>query len=273
MAESSSGGWRQPGRILAIDLGSTQTRVLVPDQGIVLEEPTLIASNSRGDVVAAGRDAWVASKTNSVSLRAPVRGGVVRDPIACVHLVTRLIRKAGVRSPEGRDIAVCLPATATAQDASVLTGVIASATGGRVVTVESSLAALIGSLEDLSAARPRAVCDLGAGVTEVGVIAEGRVLATSAVRRTVNAEDDPHRVTQQAHRLFERAMTDLPTRVASEIVGSHLLLVGGGTSWPGIEASLSLQLQMPVQVPDDARDVLVKGLGAWVGDRRAMVRT
>jgi actin-like ATPase involved in cell morphogenesis len=56
----------------------------------------------------------------------------------------------------------------------VLAGVVSSATGGKVLLVESALAAAIGVGFDTSQSAPRLVCDIGAGVTEMAVVGAGR---------------------------------------------------------------------------------------------------
>ena len=79
---------------IAIDLGTARTQIFLSQAGIVLDEPTLTAYSVSGEVIAAGRDAWVASEVGAAQLRMPVRGGVVRDPVGCVHTV-RLLLSAG----------------------------------------------------------------------------------------------------------------------------------------------------------------------------------
>ena len=203
--------------VIAIDLGTSRTQIFLPHAGIVLDEPTLTAYSASGDVIAAGRDAWVASEVGHAQLRMPVRGGVVRDPVGCVHTVRLLLRKAGLPSTDGRYIAVSLPATATARDASVLTAVMASATGGRVVPVESTLAASIGTGIDIGSDAPHIVCDVGAGVTELAVIADGHLVSGSALRMGIrDYDDEPERAVRRVVQLLRRVLDDLPDSVAAD---------------------------------------------------------
>ena len=247
---------------IAIDLGTARTQILLSGAGVILDEPTLTAYSLSGDVIAAGHDAWVASEVGPAQLRMPVRGGVVRDPVGCVHTVRLLLRKAGLTATDGRDVAVSLPATANARDASVLTAVMASATGGRIVPVESTLAASIGAGIDIGAGAPHIVCDLGAGVTEVAVIADGRLLSGSALRLGVrDFDDEPEQAVRRVVQLLRRVLDDLPELVAADAVAGELLLVGGGAYVPELVSRLSTAFQMPIRVPNDPRQAVANGLG------------
>ena len=249
-------------QVVGIDLGTARTKICLSGAGIVLDEPTLAAYDGSGAVIAAGHDAWVASETGPARLQVPVRGGVIGDPVGCVHTIRLLLRKARVTTTDGRDIAVSLPATANARDASVLTAVMASATGGRITAVQSTLAASIGSGIGVEEAWPHAVLDLGAGVTELAVIADGQVLAVSALRMGIrDYDDDSEPAEGRIVELLRRVLNDIPERVAGDVAAGDLLLVGGGASQPELAARLSRALGMPVRVPPHPREVVVDGLG------------
>jgi rod shape-determining protein MreB len=246
---------------IAIDLGTARTQVFLSQAGIVLDEPTLTAYSVSGEVIAAGRDAWVASEVGAAQLRMPVRGGVVRDPLGCVHTLRLLLRKVGLTATDGRDIAVSLPATANARDASLLTAVMASATGGRIWPIESTLAASMATVID-EADAPHIVCDVGAGVTELAVIADGHLVSGSALRMGIrDYEDEPARAVRRVVLLLRRVLNDLPDPVAADAVAGELLLVGGGAYVPELVALLSAALHMPIRVPDDPRQAVANGLG------------
>lgn len=251
--------------VIAIDLGTSRTQVFVPGLGIVLDEPTLVAYDTTGEMIAAGHDAWIASAMGPARLRMPVRGGVVRDPVRCVKALMLLLRKPRLTALAGRDVAVCVPVGARAADASVLAGVVASATGGRVLLVESALAAAIGVGFDISQSAPRLVCDIGAGVTEMAVVGDGQVMAGSGLRTDVRSyDDDPEGALRRVVELFHRVLDDLPERAAADAVAQPLLVVGGGAMRSDLVARLAEACHMPVQVPNEPRAVVVRGLGNCV---------
>jgi rod shape-determining protein MreB and related proteins len=246
---------------IAVDLGTARTQVFVPGRGMVLDEPTLAAYGEGGEVVAAGHDAWVASVVGPARLRMPVRGGVVRDPVGCVHLLRLLLRKAGLVNVDGGDVAVALPATAEPADESVLAAVIESATGGRAVPVESSLAALLATGADMVDGGPRIVCDLGAGVSEVTAVGDGRVLAAAVRRLGVRSfDDDPARTIHRLTRSFCEVLDSLAPQVAADAVARPMLVVGGGALRSDLLARLSESFSMALHVPAHPRELVARGL-------------
>jgi actin-like ATPase involved in cell morphogenesis len=195
----------------------------------------------------------------------PMRGGIVGDPVGCVHLLRLLMRKAELAGADGSEVAVSVAGSAHARDASVLAGVIASATGRRVLPVQSALAASIGAGNDITQSAPRLVCDVGAGITEVAAVADGRVLASSAARMGVrHYVHDAERAVRRVVRQLRRVLDDLPDRAAREAAAGPLLFVGGGALLPDLATRLSSACRTPVRVPDQPSYAVANGLGASV---------
>jgi rod shape-determining protein MreB len=252
---------------LAVDLGSARTRILVPGAGHLLDEPSLVAYDRNGRAVAAGRNAWLLSAEAPVSLTMPVRSGVVKDPVSCVHMLRMLLAQSGSAIPDAREVLVSLPATSGPRDESVAAAVVTSATGARAVPMSSGLAATIGAGLDSSRSAPVVVCDIGAGVTELAAVADGRVLASAGVRCGVRDFDtSPGRLVSRVKELLTQVLDALSERAAGDAAAGTLLLVGGGAMLPEVSAALSSGCQMPVRVMDHPRDVVVKGLAACVAD-------
>ena len=86
-------------RDLAIDLGTANTLVYAKGQGIVMNEPTVIALNKRnGDVLAMGREAWqMIGRTPSyiIAVR-PLRQGAITDFDITQRMIRLLLQRAGV---------------------------------------------------------------------------------------------------------------------------------------------------------------------------------
>jgi len=229
-----------------------------------LDEPTQVACSPTGAVIAAGRDAWVAAAEGRGRLLSPVRGGVVRDPVSCVHMLRILLRKSADWATHP-DVVVSLAATAHGRDPSVSAAVVASATGGRVLPIEAGLAAGIGADLDIVQGGPRLVCDVGAGVTEMAVVADGHVLSSVATRLALSAYDTR---SEQALRLVEqllrRTLDALPDRAAGDAAAAPLLLVGGGALRADLVSRLGARCRMQVEVPARPRDVVTRGLARCV---------
>jgi actin-like ATPase involved in cell morphogenesis len=256
---------RSESRPLAIDLGSAPTQILVPGIDGVLDEPTQVAYAVTGEAIAAGHDAWVAAAEGRGRMLSPVRGGVVRDPVSCVHMLRVLLRKSGADLALNPDVMLSIAASAHRRDASVIAAVVASVTGGRVFPIEAGLAACIGADLDIVQGAPRLVCDVGAGVTEMAVVANGHVICSVATRLKLGAYDTrSEQALRLVQQLLRRTLDALPDGAAGDAAAGPLLLVGGGALRSDLIARLGARFRMQVRVPVKPRDVVARGLASCV---------
>lgn len=172
----------------AIDLGSSRTRIYLKGRGIVLDEPSAAAfdqiDEKRGDFITAGREAVaLAARSPGVALVHPIRNGVVADFAAADEMFRHFLQSApdrrGFISPH---ILLCLPTDATAVERRATGEIGESAGARRIALIDAPLAAAAGA--GLSVAEPLGslVVNVGAGVTDVAVIASGRIAQSHAIR-------------------------------------------------------------------------------------------
>lgn len=255
---------RQPGdligsELLAVDLGTARTVVFAPDQGVLIDEPTVLAVDREGPV-AAGDAALEAGAAGVVRLRRPVRSGQVADPVVCVQFLTLLLQQHGLRA-EGA-VMMAVPAVASDYETSVLSAVLSSATGSKVTPVPTLLAAAAGL--DLAVEEPVAglVVDLGAGVVEAGVVGRGQLLAHHGSRIGPRGFlQDSRRFLRRANSAVTRVRDGVPPALRAELAERPVHLVGGGALLPGLAGALGRAIGSDVRVQDDARTVVVRGLG------------
>jgi rod shape-determining protein MreB len=168
---------RQPAE-LAVDLGSSVTRVAVRGRGIAVEEPTVVATQvgSRGrEVVAVGTEAreMIGRTPAGISVIRPVRGGVVSDFEATEQLLKSLFQRVGGRSLLRPRVLVCVPSGTTEVQRRAVQDSARAAGAREVFLVATAMAAAIGA--DLPVSKPvgSLVVDTGGGRTEVGVVSLG----------------------------------------------------------------------------------------------------
>jgi rod shape-determining protein MreB len=173
------------GRDLAIDLGTANTLVYRQGDGIVLNEPAVVAlDGNTGAVVALGEAAWQAiggTRGSVVAIR-PMRHGVMTEYDITEKMVHAMLRHIGVsRFPRPR-ILVCVPSSSSPVERRAVEEAIVRAGGRNVVLVEEPLAAAIGSNLPIHEPIGNLIVDIGGGNSEMAVVSMGGIVAGSSVR-------------------------------------------------------------------------------------------
>src|ERR671913_1947612 len=136
------------GRDLAIDLGTANTLVYARGEGIVLNEPSVIALNSRtGDVLAMGHEAWqMIGRTPSyiVAVR-PLRKGAITDFEVTQRMIRLLLQRVGVSRFNRPRVVICVPSAITAVERRAVTEAARRAGAADAQLIEQPMAAAIGA--------------------------------------------------------------------------------------------------------------------------------
>ena len=182
---------------LALDLGTANTRLAIAGEGIVLDEPSIVAvEQTSGRVLGRGAAVGQLAKQlegrtpQSIRVVRPVCGGAVADFDLCEAMLRRLIRKA--KPPGFRlrpRVVVGLPGGATAVERRALVNTLHRAGAGRVWLVRQSQAAALGAGLPLAEPVASLVCDIGAGTTEVAAMSLGETVAAQSLRCGGDAMD------------------------------------------------------------------------------------
>ena len=172
-------------RDLAIDLGTANTLVYVRGEGIVLNEPSVIALNSRTkEVLAMGRDAWqMIGRTPSyiVAVR-PLRKGAITDFEVTQEMIRLLLKRVGVSRFNRPRVVICVPSAITAVEKRAVTEAARKAGAAEAQLIEQPMAAAIGAGLPINEPMANMVVDIGGGTSETALISLGGVVALQAVR-------------------------------------------------------------------------------------------
>lgn len=174
------------GKRIGIDLGTANTLVYLVGQGIVLNEPTVVAVTAEENrVVAVGREAKeMLGRTpgNIVALR-PLRDGVIADYTITEAMLSYFIDKAIGKSRFFKpEVMVCIPSGITQVERRAVLDATMAAGAKIAYLIEESLAAAIGAKIPIAQAAGHMVVDTGGGSTECAVISLGGVVSHSSVR-------------------------------------------------------------------------------------------
>jgi rod shape-determining protein MreB len=172
---------------LGLDIGSSVTRIYQRGVGIVLAEPTAIAfSSDKQELLAVGEEAKAMAEQTTGDTRVvfPVRFGVMADHLAAAQMVKEMVRRAvGRRMLVMPRVIGAVTTAATPVERAALRSAVQSAGARSVRLIDRTLAAAIGG----SAAAPadhgaRLVVSIGGGITEYGVVSQGRLVWGRNVR-------------------------------------------------------------------------------------------
>lgn len=181
---------------MAIDLGTANTLVYVKSQGIVLDEPSVVAfitHRGRKQVLAVGDEArrMLGRTPGHIEAVRPLRDGVIADFEVAEEMIKLFIRKVHRRrSFASPQIVICVPSGATAVECRAIQEAAESAGARRVFLMEEPMAAAIGSNLPVTEPTGSMVIDVGGGTTEVAVLALGGIVHSRSVRVAGNRMDE-----------------------------------------------------------------------------------
>lgn len=175
---------------LAIDLGTVNTVVYVRDRGIVLNEPSVVALETRDGVrrvkVVGNEAKLMMGKTpGNIEAIRPLRDGVIADIDVAEQMIKYFIDKAlggPSRFRQRSNVVICVPSGSTMVERRAIRDAASNAGAVTVKLIEEALAAAIGA--GLQVAEPvgAMVVDIGGGTTEVAVLSLSGVAYSNSVR-------------------------------------------------------------------------------------------
>jgi rod shape-determining protein MreB len=175
---------------LAIDLGTANTLISVPGEGIVLDEPSVVAVGERSqrvlsDGCAVGHLArQMSGRTpDSISVVRPLKDGVITDFQLCEAMLRYFLRKVRRSRFSSRPrVLIAVPGSITPVEKRAVFNSAQRAGAREVLVIPEAKAAAIGL--GLPIAEPLAsmVVDIGGGTTEVAVLSLGEIVSTCSLR-------------------------------------------------------------------------------------------
>ncbi len=181
---------------MAIDLGTANTLVYVKGEGVVLNEPSVVATiENQGNtqVLAVGDEAkqMLGRTPGKIKAIRPMKDGVIADFEVAEQMIKHFIRKVHKgRTISNPQIVICVPSGATNVERRAIRESADAAGARRVFLIEEPVAAAIGA--NLPVAEPTGsmVVDIGGGTTEVAVLSLGGVVLATSVKSAGDRFDE-----------------------------------------------------------------------------------
>jgi len=172
---------------IGIDLGTANTRVYVKGQGIVINEPSVVAVNQKtGRVVAVGGQAKEMLGRTPAHIMAirPLVDGVISDFEVAEEMIVYFINKAQKESKKffGPRVLVGIPSGVTNVEARAVRDATKNAGAREVHIVEQPMAAAIGVRMPIHEPAGNMVIDIGGGTTDIAVISLGGIVRSKSLK-------------------------------------------------------------------------------------------
>ncbi|MGY6500375.1 MAG: rod shape-determining protein [Acidimicrobiales bacterium] len=186
------------GRDIAVDLGTANTLVYVRGQGIVLNEPSVVAINIHdGRPLAVGLEAkkMIGRTPSHIQAIRPLKDGVIADFEICEKMLRYFLQKVHQRKFSKPRMVIAVPSGITGVEQRAVQEA-AEYAGARKPAhiIEEPMAAAIGAGLPVQDPTGNMIVDIGGGTTEVAVISLGGIVASQSVR--VGGDELDHAIMQ-----------------------------------------------------------------------------
>jgi len=177
---------------VGIDLGTTSILVFIPGQGIVLNEPSVVAVSDDNKVLAVGTEAKLMIGRTPESIRAyrPMRDGVIADYRVTEAMLRYFLRKSMSSFSLFRpDVMVSVPAGVTSTERRAVVEAAMKAGARNAFVVKEPILAAIGAGVPIYEPQGHMIVDIGGGTIDCAVISLGGIVSANSVKCAGNKID------------------------------------------------------------------------------------
>ena len=173
-------------RDIGIDLGTANVLIHVKGKGIVLNEPSVVAVDTKtGKVLAVGEEAYMMVGRTPANIRVirPLKGGVIADfditEAMLTHYIDRLNVKGFLTKP---NILICCPTNITTIEQKAIIQAAEKSGGKNVYLEEEPKVAAVGAGLDIFQPNGNMVIDMGGGTSDIAVLSLGGIVTSSSIK-------------------------------------------------------------------------------------------
>lgn len=178
---------------IGIDLGTANTKVFSEGQGIILGEPSVIATDVQtGEVIAVGDEAqqMIGRTPGNIVAHRPMKKGVIADFDITAAMLKYFLDKVGNRFSPKPSVIICVPGQGTEVEKRAVIDAARMAGAGEAYLIEEPFAAAVGAELPVSEPTGSMVVDIGGGTTDVATISLGGIVSSQTIRQAGDAMDE-----------------------------------------------------------------------------------
>lgn len=263
---------------VGIDLGTANTLVYVAGEGIVLNEPTVVAYSIEDKrILAVGDDAkeMLGRTPGSIIASRPMKDGVIADYTSTSAMMIYFLKKALKGSILWPEVMISIPGGASQVEKRAVVAACKQAGASDIYLMEEPLAAAIGAKIPISQASGHMIVNLGGGTTEVAIISLGQLVEYKTVRVAGTKLDEV--IIQQLRKkhniiIGERTAEDIKMKIGNALIeeksgeNERIMEVKGRDFQTGLpkifevgEKTINEALQKPLkQILEGIKEVLAQ---------------
>ena len=177
---------------IGIDLGTTKVMIYKEDEGIVINEPSVVAYDAEsGTPIAFGQKAFeMVGKTHkNIIAEYPLKDGVISNYTLTKEMVKYFIGKAYDSKVVKPKVSICVPSAVTGIEENAVVDAAVSSGARQVLIIEEPIAAAIGAGLDILKANGNIIVDIGGGTTDIAVISLGGIVCSKSIKLAGNTID------------------------------------------------------------------------------------
>lgn len=254
---------------IGIDLGTANTLVFVPGQGVVINEPSVVAvSEFDNQILAIGSEAkdMIGKTPDSIIAYRPMRDGVIADYRVTEAMLRYYFNKAlGKWNFFKPEVMISVPAGVSSTERRAVVEAALKAGAKRAYVVKEPILAAIGAGIPIHEAHGHMIVDIGGGTTDVAVISLGGIVACNSVKVAGNKID--HAISDYIKKNHNLAIGDRTAEKIKIKIGGALplddeleLMIKGRDYMSGLPRSIKISTNQIVQAIDPELKMMIQAI-------------
>ena len=179
------GSMTRSGNGLAIDMGTANTLIHRQGEGVVLNEPSVVALNrANGRVVAVGATAksYIGRTPENIKTVCPLERGVITDYKAAHEMIRQYLGRVSKKGLFSKPtLIICIPSSITPLEKRAISDAAKESGAGRICLMEGMMATAIGAGMDISTPEGKLIIDMGGGTTDMALISMSSVMVKESI--------------------------------------------------------------------------------------------
>ncbi|MFP6769354.1 MAG: rod shape-determining protein [Planctomycetaceae bacterium] len=261
---------------LAIDLGTANTLVAIQGEGVVVDEPSVLALEKgtrrvlgRGTAVGKLAKQMLGRTPDSITAVRPLQDGVITDFELCEAMLEYFIRKSSHRRLLRPRVVIAVPGSITQVEKRAVFNSAERAGAGRVYLIDESKAAGIGAGLPISEPMASMVCDIGGGTTEIAILSLAETVVSRSIR--IGGDEMDEAIVEYMKQHFSLRIGTQAAEAIKIEIGSAFPLDQELTSEVRGVDSISGVPRKAVVTSEEIREALREPLEAILGAVRSVI--